>query len=383
MGDRFGAAGVSAMLVFWAWAQAQSGGGVSRGDRALIKNSYRRLEREAYLEEGTAREIVAYAAQIGALLDFEEHENGRRFTAEVAEFATDQQRAQETFKKRAQRSGPQQTQGIDDACPAGKGHVPGTGTDSGHVPGSSVADGHVPSAGDMSPLPDQIREENNNSSLVRAAPGEVGEASVPPRLQAPKIEPGPDARRLSKLLADLITQRDPRADVSPDGKTWLDQMRLLLKDRDGNVDQVEQVLRWSQTDAFWQANILSPSKLREQFSQLLLKSQRPNARAASPGQQHIQRPTALACPGIAEDAQQVWKAATEKLANALGEEKYDMWLSELHAHHADDQVLVLGGDADTIGWVTDRYGQAIADALGRRIKLEACTGGTPTLAAAA
>ena len=35
--------------------------------------------------------------------------------------------------------------------------------------------------------------------------------------------------------------------------------------------RIEEVLRWSQSDPFWQNNILSTEKLRKQFDQLELK----------------------------------------------------------------------------------------------------------------
>ncbi|MFL0267238.1 hypothetical protein [Candidatus Clostridium radicumherbarum] len=37
------------------------------------------------------------------------------------------------------------------------------------------------------------------------------------------------------------------------------------------MEEVKQVIRFSQTDSFWLANILSPRKLREKYDQLLLK----------------------------------------------------------------------------------------------------------------
>jgi hypothetical protein len=381
MGDRFGAGGISAMGVLWAWAQAQSGSSVGRGGRAMIKNSYRRLEREAYLEEGQARELVAYAVEIGALLDFEEHENGRRFTAEVAEFATDQVRAQETFKKRAQRSGPPETQGIDAACPPVKGHVPESVATEGLVPEHAPNAGLVPVGGDVSPLSDQIIDNGINTSLVEPAAREAGKGQQ--SSDQPRVDPGPDARRLCRLLADLILQRDPQARVQPDGKRWLDAMRLLIADRGGDAQLVERVLRWSQQDPFWQTNVLSPTKLREKFSELHQKSQRPAGPGrAAPGQ-HIQRHDPDTCPGVNADAQQVWEAATESLVSVVTQQTYDIWLSGLHAHRDDGQVLVLGGDPDTISYVSTRWGQAIATAVGRGIKFEACDSGQTGMAVAA
>lgn len=78
----------------------------------------------------------------------------------------------------------------------------------------------------------------------------------------------PEIRRLCDLLAGEILRRDSKAKVAPDSTRWLRDMRLLVDDRGGDHSEVEAVLRWSQADAFWQQNILSPGKLRAQFTQL-------------------------------------------------------------------------------------------------------------------
>lgn len=49
-------------------------------------------------------------------------------------------------------------------------------------------------------------------------------------------------------------------------------MRLLLADRGGDVAEVVRIIDWCQADGFWRCNILSPGKLRKQFTQLVLKA---------------------------------------------------------------------------------------------------------------
>ena len=39
-----------------------------------------------------------------------------------------------------------------------------------------------------------------------------------------------------------------------------------------NYDEVEWIIDWCQTNEFWHSNILSPGKLRKQFTQLVLKA---------------------------------------------------------------------------------------------------------------
>ena len=53
-----------------------------------------------------------------------------------------------------------------------------------------------------------------------------------------------------------------------------DAARLLL-DRDGKtVEQVERAIRWAHGNEFWRSNILSMSKLREKYDQLVLQAKR-------------------------------------------------------------------------------------------------------------
>jgi hypothetical protein len=92
---------------------------------------------------------------------------------------------------------------------------------------------------------------------------------------SPSSSKDPEVVRLSHLLADLIRQRDPKAKLNPDSDRWLNETRLLIKDRDGDTKEVEDVLRWAQADDFWRANILSPAKLREKFTQLEIKRNQP------------------------------------------------------------------------------------------------------------
>jgi hypothetical protein len=53
-------------------------------------------------------------------------------------------------------------------------------------------------------------------------------------------------------------------------------MRLLVADRNGDWREVARVIDWCQADAFWRSNILSPGKLRKQFTALLLKANQPS-----------------------------------------------------------------------------------------------------------
>lgn len=94
--------------------------------------------------------------------------------------------------------------------------------------------------------------------------------------QETSYEVSPDVSRLCNRLALKIRLNDPRADVNPCSVRWTTDMRLLLRDRQGDVAEVERVIDWCQQDPFWAVNVLSPGKLRKQFTALV---QRANAEA--------------------------------------------------------------------------------------------------------
>lgn len=129
---------------------------------------------------------------------------------------------------------------------------------SGTYPGSQAVE---PNSGNLSEVP----LSGQGKGL-----GPKGETGTPVARARKAVDPA--VQRLCRVLADLIRQRDPKATVKPDSDRWSTDMRLLVADRDGDLAEVERVLRWSQADPFWQQNILSPGKLRAQFTQLLLKA---------------------------------------------------------------------------------------------------------------
>jgi len=89
----------------------------------------------------------------------------------------------------------------------------------------------------------------------------------------------PESLRLSGLLADLILKNNPdHSRLSNGGRDstvnrWAVDIDKLIRIDRQTPEMVEKVLRWSQADSFWQANILSGSKLREQWDRLKVQMQ--------------------------------------------------------------------------------------------------------------
>lgn len=114
-------------------------------------------------------------------------------------------------------------------------------------------------------------------------------SSSPPSqaTQEPATPERIDVERVCAYLAEWIVKNgSKRPNIT---KKWRAEARLLI-DKDGRpLDEIRDVIAWSQRDPFWRSNVLSLPKLREKYDQLRLAMQRP---AGQPG-------TDLAIPGQA------------------------------------------------------------------------------------
>ena len=119
-------------------------------------------------------------------------------------------------------------------------------------------------------------------------PAPKGEQSAPepsknrPKGNRPKtlsLEEHPEAARLCQILSDLIVANGSKKPIV--GEAWLTEARRLLTLDKRPFAEAEQVLRWSQADQFWKANVLSMPKFREKYDQLRLASMRSTARRGS------------------------------------------------------------------------------------------------------
>ena len=68
---------------------------------------------------------------------------------------------------------------------------------------------------------------------------------------------------------DISTSRIEKAN----GK-WIDSIRLLIENDKYTMDDLREIFKFLQVNEFWKTNILSTSKLREQFQKLLSNSRK-------------------------------------------------------------------------------------------------------------
>jgi DNA-binding MarR family transcriptional regulator len=79
-----------------------------------------------------------------------------------------------------------------------------------------------------------------------------------------------DDIRLTNLLFDLMKQNHSHITREPSKKDFKD-MSLLRRSDNRDTASIEFVIKWSQQDPFWNSNILSVTKLRKQFDQLVIR----------------------------------------------------------------------------------------------------------------
>lgn len=85
-----------------------------------------------------------------------------------------------------------------------------------------------------------------------------------------------EAERLCRLLSDLMVGNGCKPPNIT--KPWIDEMDRMMRLDGRTSSEVENCIRWSQADSFWQSNILSPKKLRAKYDQLRLAAKRQGAR---------------------------------------------------------------------------------------------------------
>ena len=79
--------------------------------------------------------------------------------------------------------------------------------------------------------------------------------------------------RLSKLLFNKIKERNPNH-KKPDLQKWAYDIDLMIRVDKRNPEIIKKIIIWCQQNDFWQNNILSTAKLREQYDQLFMKMQK-------------------------------------------------------------------------------------------------------------
>lgn len=239
------------------------------------------------------------------------------------------------------------------------------------------------SANTANPLQNTSAQNEPSSALTaeRTEPKERSEvedqrSSTPPReTLVTTSEPDEETARLCQLLADLITARDPRAKVAPARPPWLTEMRRLRAVDGRSVEDIEMVIRWAQADGFWQSNVLSPGKLRKQFTALWAKANTSRRRSsAAPSTVGLGRANPAVVEQAAADA---WAKARVVLKADMNQADWDLWVEPLTAVSLNGH-LTLAAPAGIAAWVNTRLKPTLQQATGCPIRIAVATVPTNT-----
>lgn len=116
-------------------------------------------------------------------------------------------------------------------------------------------------------------------------------ATEPPKPKEALAYPE-QAHTMCNLLAEFMVRNGAKKPTITD--LWLADMERLNRIDGRAWDDIERIITWCQQDSFWRTNILSPTKLRKQFDQLVLKSSSP-------------------VKGVSSDAERAWADVQEQV----------------------------------------------------------------------
>lgn len=109
--------------------------------------------------------------------------------------------------------------------------------------------------------------------------GSSGTGEQRSRSSSSAMPPREDVDSLCSHLLDKITGNGGKATIT---EKWRNEARLLLDADKVELDVAHRLIDWCQDDPFWHTNILSMTKFRQQYQQLLLKA-RAQQRERPPG----------------------------------------------------------------------------------------------------
>lgn len=75
--------------------------------------------------------------------------------------------------------------------------------------------------------------------------------------------------RMVDLLVLLIKAKNPDWQMKGKIESWAEDINKIHRIDERTYEQIEYMIRWTQNDSFWCQNILSASKLREKFNDLI------------------------------------------------------------------------------------------------------------------
>jgi hypothetical protein len=236
LGEEFGPAGPA--VVDWLTCEAKA-----QNDGGWVKAGVRSCARGAFVDVDVVGAVLARAAALGALDDYELA--GGRVSARISGWAQDNERGRAAFRKAQQRERDR------------------------HDPSQPVTDGHGES------VKGQERRGQQDAADAASAPEAAGSS-----FEADVIR----LCRLQSELARARTGQPPASRRLRPTRRWHEEMERLLRLDGRSPEQVEYVIRWVDRHSFWAQNVLAPDALRrhfDRFAAAIAAESRPAPAAAS------------------------------------------------------------------------------------------------------
>lgn len=129
--------------------------------------------------------------------------------------------------------------------------------------------------------------EFSNEKTVGKTPqrkGNMKGKEIEKKLEEKEIVYSDMVNDLTVLLCNKLRENNEKAKLPSDLKKWNSAIDALNRLDAYSFEQIESVLIWSQQNHFWKTNILSATKLREKFAQLLLNMQEEERKATDNAQ---------------------------------------------------------------------------------------------------
>ena len=120
---------------------------------------------------------------------------------------------------------------------------------------------------------EQLVEDKNGAYTFCGRPVTTGQVRISPHSDNPKYGPDDRPYQIAQHLLGKIRENNPDF-KQPNLQYWANDIRLAHGRDKRDYDKLDRMLEQCQNDNFWQANILSGKKMRDQYDQLVAQANR-------------------------------------------------------------------------------------------------------------
>lgn len=117
-----------------------------------------------------------------------------------------------------------------------------------------------------------ITKDNKGNEIKGNKEKEIKEKETKQKTNSPKrvYDEHSNHYKLALRLYQNILANNPDH-KEPNLHSWANDVRLMIDQDKRTEEQISYLMDWVQKDSFWKSNILSTSKLREKFDQLVIR----------------------------------------------------------------------------------------------------------------